>query len=75
MQAVCMHTHWVPLYWRRRAHTLEVRDEFQSLYQYQLVLFLEEVVSVLALPWLCGVSLPRSSGDIALFLQRVCSPQ
>lgn len=71
MAAVALHTHWVPQYWRGNAHTRAVRDEFQGLFQLQLVLFAEEAASVLLLPWLCGVSLARSAPDIAAFLHRV----
>ena len=36
MMRVALHTHWVPLYWRARAHTREVRAEFQALFPLQV---------------------------------------
>lgn len=74
MAKVARKTHWMPLYWRRRAHTAEVRGEFQALYQYQLALALEELISVILLPWICWVALPRSADDIAAFLRDVREP-
>ena len=71
MAAVALHTHWVPAYWRGNAHTRSVRTEFQGLFQLRLVLFAEEAASVLLLPWICGVSLPRCASDISRFLHRV----
>lgn len=80
MMKVCLHTHWVPLYWRARAHTAEVRADFQALFQLQLSLLAQELASVLMLPWLCAVALPRSADDVAKFLRNVrfchaCMPQ
>ena len=71
MRVVLAHTHWVPPYWRGRAHSAAVRAEFGSLFQYQVMLFAEEALSVLLLPWLC-LLLARSSHDITSFLHKVC---
>lgn len=73
MMKVCLHTHWVPLYWRSRAHSAEVRCEFQSLFQLQLAIIGQEFGSLLLLPYICFVSLPRSADDIAKFLRNVRS--
>jgi hypothetical protein len=73
MMKVCLHTHWVPLYWRSRAHSAEVRCEFQSLFQLHLAIIGQEFGSLLLLPYICFVSLPRSADDIAKFLRNVCS--
>jgi autophagy-related protein 9 len=70
MNEIVAHTHWVPSYWRGKAHTSEVRSEFSGLYQYQVVLYLEEVLSVVLLPWIC-ILLSQSSHEIISFLHKV----
>ena len=70
MREVRAHTHWVPPYWRGKAHSAEVRSEFSGLFQYQVLLFFEEALSVVLLPWLC-LLLSRSSHDIVSFLHKV----
>ena len=39
----------------------------------QVVLLAQELASVLLLPWLCAVALPRRADDIAKFLRTVCT--
>lgn len=70
MREVRAHTHWVPPYWHGKAHSAEVRSEFSGLFQYQVLLFFEEALSVVLLPWLC-LLLSRSSHDIVSFLHKV----
>lgn len=70
MREVLANTHWVPPYWRGKAHSSEVRSEFSGLFQYQMLLYLEEALSVVLLPWLC-ILLSRSSHDIVSFLHKV----
>lgn len=75
MTKVALHTHWVPLYWRGRAHTASVRADFQGLFQLQVAIAAQELASVLLLPYLCAVALPRCADDVAKFLREVrCCP-
>ena len=73
MAKVSRHTHWVPLYWRRRAHTEAVQAEFLSLFPLQVALVFQEVAAVLLLPYICLITLPRSADSIAHFLRSVRS--
>ncbi|KAG7667053.1 hypothetical protein Ndes2526B_g04460 [Nannochloris sp. 'desiccata'] len=66
---VAAHTHYLPRHWRGgRAHTLEVQEEFQSLFRYRTFLLVEELVSVLLTPVLLWYSLPRCAGAILRFV-------
>jgi len=68
---VAAHTHYLPRHWRGgRAHTLEVQEEFQSLFRYRTFLLVEELVSVLLTPVLLWFSLPQSAGAILRFVDR-----
>lgn len=71
MMEVVKLTHWIPRHWRGRAHTREVQEDFQGLFQYQVVLWLEEVASILLMPYVLWVSLPASANGIAKFLREV----
>lgn len=33
---VVAHTHWLPRHWRGRAHTQEVQQQFQELFQFKV---------------------------------------
>ena len=65
---VAAHTHYMPRHWRGRAHSLEVQDEFQSLFRYRAALFLEELSSVVLTPVLLWFSLPRCAEAILAYV-------
>lgn len=45
---VVAHTHWLPRHWRGRAHTQEVQQQFQELFQFKV----QRLFLSLALPLL-----------------------
>ena len=47
----------------RSAHTREVQEQFESLFQYKAALLLEEVSSILLTPLLLASSLPKCAGE------------
>ena len=65
---VAAHTHFFPRHWRGRAHSLEVQEEFQSLFRYRAALFVEELASVLLTPVLLWFSLPQCAPAILDFV-------
>jgi hypothetical protein len=68
---VAAHTHYYPRHWRGgRAHTLDVQEEFQSLFRYQMFLLFEELASVLLTPLILWHSLPPCAGAILQFVDR-----
>ncbi len=48
---------------RCRAHTREVQEQFESLFQYKALLFLEEMASTLLTPFVLYFSLPKCAGE------------
>jgi Autophagy protein ATG9 len=52
----------------------QVRADFQSLFSLRAALILQELASLLLLPWLCAVELPRCADDVAKFLRNVRAP-
>eukprot|EP00276_Gloeochaete_wittrockiana_P000285 CAMPEP_0184674590 /NCGR_PEP_ID=MMETSP0308-20130426/87260_1 /TAXON_ID=38269 /ORGANISM="Gloeochaete witrockiana, Strain SAG 46.84" /LENGTH=612 /DNA_ID=CAMNT_0027122211 /DNA_START=606 /DNA_END=2444 /DNA_ORIENTATION=+ len=69
MEEVYMHTHFMPRHWRARSASLDVKKEFESLYQYNVVLFLQEILSVFFTPFILFFSLPKSALNIVEFVR------
>jgi len=66
---VAAHTHHYPRHWRGRAHTLEVQEEFETLFRYRVALFLEEIMSVVLTPVLLWHSLPSCAEAVVNFVK------
>ncbi|KNC54060.1 uncharacterized protein AMSG_12285 [Thecamonas trahens ATCC 50062] len=49
---VAAHTRFLPPAWEHGAGTREVLAQFSELFQYKVVLFLQELISVVLMPWL-----------------------
>ncbi|KAL2441670.1 Autophagy-related protein 9 [Exophiala dermatitidis] len=69
IQEVIQFTHYEPQHWAGRLHTMEVKQEFSQLYQMKLVLFLEEVLSMIFTPFVLWFSLPKCSERIIDFFR------
>jgi len=69
MTEVASHIHYNPRKWRQRPHSLEVRDEFCQLFEFRVVIFLRELLSVIFAPFILIFSLPGCSADILDFFR------
>lgn len=49
---VLMYTNYKPKHWTGRLHSSEVRSEFSALYQMRVVIFIEELLSLVVAPWI-----------------------
>ena len=65
------YTHYMPKRWRGRFNTYDVRDEFLELYQFKVVLFLQEILGAVTTPLVLLFTLPRRAHDIVEFVRRV----
>ncbi|KAJ9533597.1 hypothetical protein QJQ45_026663, partial [Haematococcus lacustris] len=74
MQEVVAHTHYLPRHWRGRAHTAEVQAAFNQLFQYKILLFLEELASVVLTPFMLYLTLPQCAGRPRALGATVCCP-
>ncbi|KAF2835578.1 autophagy-related protein 9 [Patellaria atrata CBS 101060] len=61
--------HYCPESWKDRLHTDEVRREFSSLYKMKLVVFLEEILSIIVTPYILMISMPRCSERLIDFFR------
>ena len=69
LKSVTDYTHYLPNHWHDRLHSDEVRREFAQLYQMKLVIFLEELLSIISTPFILWVSLPKCSDRLVDFFR------
>lgn len=62
-------THYRPDHWGGRLHSDEVRQEFAMLYQMKIVIFLEEILSMIFTPFVLWFSLPKCSDRLIDFFR------
>ena len=66
---VIRYIHYFPSHWKGRLHSDDVRKEFAQLYQMRIVVFLEEVLSMIFTPFILWFSLPQCSERIIDFFR------
>lgn len=69
LRQVIEYTHYEPSHWNDRLHSYEVKSEFSGLYKQKVIIFMEELVSILIAPLILSISLPRSSDQIVDFFR------
>ena len=69
LRNVVEYTHYLPGHWHGRLHSNEVRDEFTRLYQMKVVIFFEEMLSIILAPFILWFSLPQCSDRIVDFFR------
>ena len=69
LRNVIEYVHYLPSHWRGRLHSDEVRTEFALLYQMKVVIFLEEILSIIFTPFILWFSLPNCSDRLIDFFR------
>ncbi|KAJ9197917.1 hypothetical protein DTO164E3_5473 [Paecilomyces variotii] len=69
LREVINFTHYFPSHWNGRLHSDEVRKEFATLYQMKIVIFLEEILSMIFTPFVLWFSLPKCSDRLIDFFR------
>lgn len=62
-------THYFPSTWKGRLHSDDVRKEFAILYQMKIIIFLEEILSMIFTPFVLWFSLPKCSDRLIDFFR------
>lgn len=62
-------THYFPSTWKGRLHSDDVRKEFAALYQVKIVIFLDEILSMIFTPFVLWFSLPKCSDRLIDFFR------
>jgi autophagy-related protein 9 len=52
LKEVLMFTHYMPAHWKGRLHSNEVLSEFSAMYQMKVLIFVEEMLSLIIAPWI-----------------------
>ena len=52
LKEVLWYTHYMPAHWKDRLHSEEVRAEFAAMYQMKVMIFVEEILSLIVAPWI-----------------------
>jgi len=52
LKEVLMFTHYMPAHWKNRLHSNEVLSEFSAMYQMKILIFVEEILSLIVAPWI-----------------------
>lgn len=69
LQEVIEFTHYRPAHWEGRLHSDDVRRDFATLYRPKLLIFLEEILSMIFTPFVLWFSLPNCSERIVDFFR------
>ncbi|KAK3305489.1 autophagy protein Apg9-domain-containing protein [Chaetomium strumarium] len=69
MRNVIQYTHYEPDHWKDRLHSFDIKQEFSELYKVKVVIFLEEILSILTTPFVLFSSLPTCSDQIIDFFR------
>lgn len=67
MKLILAHTHYIPDSWKGKAHTSEVREQFQRLFQYKFIYLLEELFSAVLTPYILCFVLRHQAQQIVDF--------
>lgn len=62
-------THYFPTHWKGHLHSDDVRKDFAMLYQMKIVIFLEEILSMIFTPFVLWFSLPKCSDRLIDFFR------
>lgn len=52
LREVLLYIHHMPAHWKGRLHSNEVRAEFSAMYQMKVLIFVEEILSLVVAPWI-----------------------
>ncbi|GAA5982646.1 hypothetical protein JCM10908_006731 [Rhodotorula pacifica] len=69
MREIVEHTHYMPAEWKDKLHSTEVHLAFGKLFQMKVILFLQEIFSVLITPFVLWYTLPRCAGPVVDFFR------
>lgn len=68
MSLVVQHSHYMPKRWRGKENTEIVRMEFETLFQYTAMMWLEEMASILLTPVLLIFVVPKQVNEVLQFI-------
>jgi autophagy-related protein 9 len=70
LKSIMKNIEYSPDHWLNRAHKLEVRDEFQQMFQYHFIIFFHEIISIFITPYLLLTHVYSLSGNLLTFVDQ-----
>jgi len=67
---VIEYTHYCPVRWRKHLHSNNVRNEFSALYQMKVLIFLEEILSLVVAPLILWRNSGRQAKEVIDFFRQ-----
>lgn len=62
-------THYFPSHWKGKLHSDDVRKDFAISYQLKIIIFMEEILSMIFTPFILWFSLPKCSERVIDFVR------
>ena len=62
-------THYLPRSWKKKLHTIQVRNEFCQLYSLKIVIIAYEILSLILTPYILWFKVSQNSGAIVDFFR------
>ncbi|KIY50798.1 APG9-domain-containing protein, partial [Fistulina hepatica ATCC 64428] len=69
MSEIIIHTHYMPDQWKGQLHSKKVHEQFGELFMMKILIFVQEIVSVMVTPFILWVSLPTCAPAIIDFFR------
>lgn len=69
LRYVSQFTHYLPKKWLGKLHTVQVRNEYCSLFSLQIYIILMEILSVILTPWILWFKISQCLGAIVDFFR------
>jgi len=69
MKEVILSTHYMPTEWKGKLHSQSIHKEFGQLFQMKVMVFAQELLSVILTPFILWYTLPRCAPDIVDFFR------
>lgn len=67
MREVVLFTHYMPSDWKGKLHSKSIHKEFGQLFPMKVMIFIQELLSVILTPFILWYTLPRCAPDIVDF--------
>ncbi|KAK6463085.1 autophagy-related protein 9 [Scheffersomyces coipomensis] len=69
LRYVAQFTHYLPTSWKKKLHTIEVKNEFCDLFSLKIIIILNEILSLILTPFLLWFKVSNNSGAIIDFFR------
>ncbi|KAI5948679.1 ATG9 [Candida theae] len=69
LRHVSRYTHYLPRSWKKKLHTIQVRNEFCQLYSLKIVIIAYEILSLILTPYILWFKVSQNSGAIIDFFR------